>query len=206
MFIFFTCIKKTNQKKVQPITWSRKRDCPALLAKHGQHRKVAALRRVAVPLFAVLLSGVRWHLKNTLTTDKHRLGQTETDANKTDLALFAGSQVVGIQSCRRLLINVSIIGSHRYPINKSTIDRLTRKEILNTREVTTISLCRSHNEHIFCRFSSVSICGFKKSCFSLIPLNFSRHLERLLSRRDLVLRFLTFVRNDLLTLCLYTLV
>jgi len=22
MFIFFTCIKKTNQKKVQPITWS----------------------------------------------------------------------------------------------------------------------------------------------------------------------------------------
>jgi len=22
MFIFFTCIKKTNQKKVQPVTWS----------------------------------------------------------------------------------------------------------------------------------------------------------------------------------------
>ena len=27
MFIFFTCIKKTNQKKVQPITWS---DCVEL--------------------------------------------------------------------------------------------------------------------------------------------------------------------------------
>jgi len=31
MFIFFTCIKKTNQKKVQPITWSRKHDFPAFL-------------------------------------------------------------------------------------------------------------------------------------------------------------------------------
>jgi len=35
MFIFFTCIKKTNQKKVQPITWSRKRDYPALLEMTG---------------------------------------------------------------------------------------------------------------------------------------------------------------------------
>jgi hypothetical protein len=60
MFIFFTCIKKTNQKKVQPITWSRKRDLPALLAKNGRHRKVAALRRVAYPFFASLLGGVKW--------------------------------------------------------------------------------------------------------------------------------------------------
>jgi hypothetical protein len=61
MFIFFTCIKKTNQKKVQPVTWSRLlRDCPALLAKNGRHRKVVSLRRVAYPFLAVLLGCVRW--------------------------------------------------------------------------------------------------------------------------------------------------
>jgi len=63
MFIFFTCIKKTNQKKVQPITWSRKRDYPALLAKNGRHRDVAnAFDRVAYPFFASLLGGVKWPL------------------------------------------------------------------------------------------------------------------------------------------------
>ena len=51
MFIFFTCIKKTNQKKVQPITWSGCVGLPGvyalflsvLLAKIGRHRKVAPI-------------------------------------------------------------------------------------------------------------------------------------------------------------------
>ena len=33
MFIFFTCIKKTNQKKVQPITWSRITGLPCAACK-----------------------------------------------------------------------------------------------------------------------------------------------------------------------------
>jgi hypothetical protein len=34
LFVFFTCIKKTNKKKVQPFTWSRiLRDFPVLLGK-----------------------------------------------------------------------------------------------------------------------------------------------------------------------------
>ena len=40
------------------------RDCPVLLAMNGRHRKVAplgVLRRVAYPLFAALLGGVKWH-------------------------------------------------------------------------------------------------------------------------------------------------
>jgi hypothetical protein len=74
MFIFFTCIKKTNQKKVQPVTWSVKGGLPevyalllrVLLAKNGRHRKVVkfippcgVLSRVAFPFLAVLLDCVR---------------------------------------------------------------------------------------------------------------------------------------------------
>ena len=36
----------------------------------------------------------------------------------------------------------------------------------------------------------------------LFPADFYCHLERLLSRRGLFLRFLTFVRNNVLPLCL----
>jgi len=54
-----TCIKKTNQKKVQPITWSDWVGLPSLLAKNGRHRKVASLRRVAFLILAVRLGCVR---------------------------------------------------------------------------------------------------------------------------------------------------
>ncbi len=73
MFIFFTCIKKTNQQQSGERKCSRSldphsADYPAfmpfrvLLAKNGRHRKVApyrALRRVADPFFAVLLGCVK---------------------------------------------------------------------------------------------------------------------------------------------------
>jgi hypothetical protein len=47
LFIFFTCLKKTNQKKGQPFTWSRKRDSPALLKITGrcETRRLQRLRQ-----------------------------------------------------------------------------------------------------------------------------------------------------------------
>jgi len=51
---------------VQPITWSRRRDYPAPLAKNKRHRKVAALSRVTYPFFAVLLGCMRWLLRAEL--------------------------------------------------------------------------------------------------------------------------------------------
>jgi len=64
MFIFFTCIKKTNQKKVQPITWSDSVGLPCAARKERatseSHTPRGVLRRVAFPFFAVLLGCVKW--------------------------------------------------------------------------------------------------------------------------------------------------
>ena len=69
MFIFFTCIKKTNQKKVQPITWSRFAGLTEVYAPlRGAASKERAtsesptrwvLRRVAYPFFTPLLGCVK---------------------------------------------------------------------------------------------------------------------------------------------------
>jgi hypothetical protein len=77
MLIFFTCIKKTNQKKVQPITWSNSVGLPEVYTPlRGAARKeretsesrtpCGALRRVAFPFFAVLLGCVKWQKTFTL--------------------------------------------------------------------------------------------------------------------------------------------
>jgi len=72
MFIFFTCIKKTNQQRSGERKCIRSlgptmSDCPTQLAKNGRRRKVASgwmLRRVANPFFASLLGCVKRQNKN----------------------------------------------------------------------------------------------------------------------------------------------
>jgi hypothetical protein len=63
MFIFFTCIKKTNQKKVQPFTWSASGRLSCAAHKEwatSESRTLWVLRRFANPFFIPLLGCVKW--------------------------------------------------------------------------------------------------------------------------------------------------
>jgi len=57
MFIFFTCIKKTNQKKMQPITWSDKVGLPCAAHKERatSESRCAPPSRLSVLSFAARL-------------------------------------------------------------------------------------------------------------------------------------------------------